>query len=170
MQGLVGSQPLQPRVVSNTTPLIVLAGLQLLDILALLYREIQIPRIVYDEYQRGRKSSEPTLDSLVWLTVHSVAPHSAVSLHLDPGETAAISLALQTQAQLILLDENAARKEARRLRLVVTGSIGVLIQAKLQGHVPALAPLLDRMIAQGRYISPALRAQVLRDAGEDPGS
>ena len=157
-------------VISNTTPLIVLSSLGTLDVLRALYREIVIPDAVYAEYQRGLRPNEPHLDMLSWINVRSSAPDARVAPHLDPGEAAAISLALATNASLILLDERDARSEAMRLGLPIIGSVGILARAKIRGIIPQFAPLLDQMIAQGRYISPALRARVLRDVGEDPGS
>ena len=41
----------KPPVVTNTTPLITLAGIELLDLLPHLYGEVWTPRIVLDEYQ-----------------------------------------------------------------------------------------------------------------------
>lgn len=53
--------------------------------------------------------------------------------------------------------------------LVVTGTLGVLLQAKQQGVIAELLPLIDQMIAQGRYIGDNLRRTVARLAGEDGG-
>jgi uncharacterized protein len=51
--------------------------------------------------------------------------------------------------------------------LPVVGTLGVLLAAKQTGLLPAIQPIIDAMLAQGRRISPALRAQVLSAAGED---
>jgi predicted nucleic acid-binding protein len=67
---------------------------------------------------------------------------------------------------VILLDERRGRTAAERLGLPRAGSLTVLLEAKRQGHVPLIAPVLDQMIAQGRRISPRLRDEVLRRAGE----
>lgn len=142
----------------------------MLDVLHALYQEIVIPDAVYAEYQRGLRPNELRLDMLSWVTVRSSVPDARVPPHLDPGEAAAISLALATSASLILLDERDARNEALRLVLPIIGSVGILARARIRGIIPRLAPLLDQMVAQRRYISPTLRAQVLRDVGEYPGS
>jgi predicted nucleic acid-binding protein len=36
----------------------------------------------------------------------------------------------------------------------VSGSIGVLIQARLEGAIPVLKPLLDQLIAVGFHLNP----------------
>jgi uncharacterized protein len=47
--------------VTNTTPLITLAGVGLLDLLPLLYGKVWAPRIVLDEYQAKAPPTEPDL-------------------------------------------------------------------------------------------------------------
>lgn len=155
-------------VVSNTTPLITLSGVGLLDLLPALYQAIQIPEAVYTEYQQGRLRfpGSPDLAELPWLSVHATAPDPLILSTLDAGEAEAIALARAVHARLILLDERRGRAVAARLGLPVAGSLAVLLQAKQQGLVPLVAPVLDQMIAQGRRIGPLLRAQVLASAGE----
>lgn len=50
---------------------------------------------------------------------------------LDPGETAALLLAREIRADLLLLDERKGRAVAKRLGLAVTGTVGVLVRASL---------------------------------------
>lgn len=102
-------------MVTNTTPLITLAGVGLLDLLPSLYGTIWAPRIVLDEYQAKLPPTEPDLAQVVWLTVvDSVIIDPTLPL-LDAGEAAAISLAQSIEARLILLDERKARRIATRL-------------------------------------------------------
>ena len=46
---------------TDTTPLITLAGIGLLDLLPLLYGRVWAPRIVLDEYQAKAPPTEPDL-------------------------------------------------------------------------------------------------------------
>jgi uncharacterized protein len=94
-------------VVSNTTPLIKLVGVGLLDLLPTLYQEIHIPEAVFAEYQAGRAQhpGSPDLVTLSWLIVHTVAPDPVIPASLDSGEVEAIALARTLSARLILLDE-----------------------------------------------------------------
>lgn len=61
-------------VISNTTPLISLVGVGLLDLLPAIYGEVWIPEAVYAEYQTGRAHhpGSPDLDTLSWVRVHPV--------------------------------------------------------------------------------------------------
>lgn len=79
---------------TNTTPLITLAGVGLIDLLPRLYGSIWTPRIVLDEYQAKAPPTEPDLAQVSWLTVVDVAIDPTLPL-LDVGEAAAISLAQQ---------------------------------------------------------------------------
>jgi uncharacterized protein len=162
--GVVNPDP----VVSNTTPLITLAGVGLLHLLPALYQAIQIPKAVYAEYQAGQPGhpGSPELDTLAWLTTHVAPPDPAIPQTLDAGEAEAIALARASHARLLLLDERRGRAVALRLGLPVAGSLSVLLLAKQHGLVPLVAPILDQMVAQGRRISPRLRAEVLARAGE----
>jgi predicted nucleic acid-binding protein len=55
--------------VTNTTPLITLAGIGLLDLLPRLYDEIWAPRVVLEEYQVKAPPTEPDLGKAAWLRV-----------------------------------------------------------------------------------------------------
>jgi predicted nucleic acid-binding protein len=154
-------------VVSNTTPLITLAGVGLLDTLKVLYGQVWIPDEVFAEYQAGTANPlYPTLVGLSWIVVQPIPADPHVPAALDAGETAAISLALATQALLLLIDEHAGRTAARQLGLTISGSLGVLIETKRQQLISLIRPYLEQTIAQGRYISPQLRQQTLPLAGE----
>lgn len=153
-------------VVSNTTPLINLAGIGLLDLLPRLYGNIVVPRIVVTEYQMKMNPSDPDLSALSWLTIIENAPLDPALPPLGAGETAAIALAKALSARFILIDERKARRIASNQGLVVAGTLGVLTRAKDQSLVSAIKPHIEAMEAQGRYFGEALIGKVLRDVGE----
>jgi uncharacterized protein len=156
-------------VVSDTTPLIKLAGVGLLDLLPHLYGAIRIPEAVRDEFEAKAAPGDPDLRALPWLTIQAVAsdPHVAAVARLGRGEIAAISLALSAGARAILLDDRLARTVAASRGLPVVGTLAVLVRAKRADLIREVKPVLDQMYAQGRYIGAALRTQVLREVGED---
>lgn len=155
-------------VVSNTTPLITLGEIGLLDALRQLYGAVWIPTTVLIEYQRGLPAhpNRPDLLALSWMRAQQASNDPLVPASLDAGERDAIALARAQQASRILLDERAARAVAARLNLTVTGSAGVLLAAKQVGIIPLVKPYLDGIVAQGRYLSSRVYEQVLRQAGE----
>lgn len=60
-------------------------------------------------------------------------PLPDTQLGLDPGETAAILLAEEIGADLILIDERAGRAVAESRGIAVRGTLGVLVQARATG-------------------------------------
>ncbi len=156
-------------VISNTTPLINLVGVGLLDLLPGLYGEVTIAEVVRDEYLAGRRPNDPELNGLPWLEI-AASPTVDLSLpaQLGAGEAATLRLSIRLEARAVILDEAYGRRLAIRLGLPVVGTLGVLLAAKQSGMLPAVAPVVDQMINQGRRISAELRAKVLRAAGEQP--
>ena len=156
----------KPPVVTNTTPLITLAGIELLDLLPHLYGEVWAPRIVLDEYQVKAPPTEPDLAGVPWLRVVDDVVIDPTLPLLDVGEAAALSLAKTIEARLILLDERKARRIAARLGLPVAGTLAVLLRAKQHEVIAAVRPYIIQMQSQGRRFHPDLITRLLEDAGE----
>jgi len=100
----------------------------------------------------------------------TIAPQLEGSRKLHIGEIEALSLAVEQQASVLLMDERAGRAVALKLGLRCMGVLGILIEAKTRHLVPKLGPLLDRL-EEGAcfWISPSLHHQILRIVGEEPG-
>lgn len=81
---------------------------------------------------------------------------------LDRGESEAIALATELQADRMLLDEREGRKLAKSLELNVTGILGILLRAKHLGELESLQPVIDDLINKaGFQIAPKLLTQIL---------
>ncbi len=66
-----------------------------------------------------------------------------------------------------LMDERRGRALANTYALNVIGLLGVLLQAKRNGMIPAVKPLMDQLIGQADFrISGELYEMVLQRAGE----
>lgn len=86
---------------------------------------------------------------------------------LDSGEAEAIALALESQADLILLDERDGRAGATRAGLQITGLLGALLRAKKNGQVESVWQELQVLRTRARFfVSSSLEARVLESAGE----
>lgn len=106
-----------------------------------------------------------------WVEVRGAQDHDMVqrlNQHLDPGEASAIALALELPGCMLILDDLDARKEAGRRGLDITGTIGVLVAAKIQGHLTTLASVLDDLDRVGFRSAKEVRERALRLAGESP--
>jgi predicted nucleic acid-binding protein len=127
-------------VLCNAGPLIALGKLNRLELLAELYGQIQIPRAVYDEavtqgLAHGMSDARTIRlfwQAKGWPVIEVIAAALAAykpPVILDPGETEVLALAQTLPDALVLLDDETARGEARRLKLRVRGTLGVLAQA-----------------------------------------
>jgi len=76
-------------------------------------------------------------------------------------------LALDSSADLVLLDEKDGRHSAQKLGLRVMGTVGVLIRAKQLGLIAELRPELDALRQRsGFYLTDELYRQVTKLSGE----
>ncbi len=159
-------------VVSNTSPIINLAAIGRLELLQQLYGTIAIPQAVYNEIA-VRGSGQPgasEIQTSPWFERHHVRDAALVQRlkqHLDAGESEAIALAVEMQADQLLLDERRGRTIAKQQGVSVMGLLGVLLIAKRQGLLETIRPVLyDLRTVAGFWIDPELFTQVLESAGE----
>ncbi len=160
------------KVVSNSSPLIGLARVNQLLLLQQLYSELYLPAAVWNEVVlQGRgQPGAAAVQSATWIrqsTVKNAPLVLSLSQELGAGEAEAIVLAQELPADLLIVDELHAREKARRLGIRVTGVLGILVEAKSRGLLPAVNPIIQdlRSIA-GFHSSPQLVKDVLRQAGE----
>lgn len=158
-------------VISDTTAIIHLAKINALYILKSLYQEILIPQAVYDEIARGQKTQPGVLQVMNsgWIKVvpiKNMAVARKLQAHLDLGESEAIALALETNADLLIIDEKLGRDVAKSLVNKIIGVIGVLLEAKKLGIIPAIEPYLVELKKTGFLMSKDLVDLALKQAGE----
>jgi hypothetical protein len=133
-------------VVADASVLIALAQIGQLSLLERLYAEVVIPPAV----QREVAPSLPKLPPWVHTqTLEQPLDSRVAEATLDAGETEAISLALETRADQVVLDDLQARRLANDLGLAVVGTAGVLFAAKQRGLICAVRPPLDALRAAG---------------------
>lgn len=162
-------------VVSDTSPLSGLAITGHLALLQQLYDQVIIPAAVADELKRGGQD-DPRINAALapdWITIQRPQNSALVTAlqadhNLDRGESEAIALALELEADELLIDERLGRREANRLGLSITGLLGILLVAKQRRLVPSIRPILDDLINEaGFWVSRPLYAEVLALAGEE---
>ncbi len=159
-------------VVANAGPLISLARIGCFDLLKSLYGQLHIPKAVQHEVAllgHGRPGAK-RVEAAIWIRTVDVRDMTAVQLlreRLDAGESEAIVLAIQLEADLLLIDEARGRRIAEARGLNKTGTIGTLISAKRQGLIQSVTPLLDNLIAAGFHMSEDLYRASIALAGEN---
>ena len=120
-------------VVSNTSPINYLILIGQINLLPKLFGQITIPPAVYSELSDAL--APPPVQAWIatppdWLKIHPVSQlRNATVALLDAGEGEAILLAQQLNADLLLLDDMKARRNATERGLVITGILGILDQA-----------------------------------------
>jgi predicted nucleic acid-binding protein len=152
-------------VVADTTPLNYLVLIGVCELLPALYGGIVSPEAVLMEL---RASSAPArvrewaTSPPSWLRAEMVDSSflTDIALTLDPGEREAIALARQLHAALLVIDDQAGRREAHRWNLTATGTLGVLRTAAFRGLVH-FRGALDRLQRTNFYISTDLLQQLL---------
>jgi predicted nucleic acid-binding protein len=158
-------------VVSNSSPLIALATIGGLALLKSLFKEIMIPKTVYEEIViqgQGEPGSKEVAEA-EWIHTISVEDRLAAELlqeSLDMGESEAIVLAQQLGARYVLLDDELARRKADRIGLPVAGTLAVLLMAKESGLISTVGSVLAELRQADFRMSERVYAAVLAKAGE----
>jgi predicted nucleic acid-binding protein len=157
--------------ICNTSPFQYLHQLSALEILKGLTGGVVVPPSVQTELDEGRRAGHdlPDLAKLDWVRLRrpQSTPVLPLAADLGPGESAVLALALESQDACVILDDGLARRAASLLGIPFTGTLGLLIDGKRKGLIPAVAPLLDRLDVLRFRVSASTRAAVLQLAGED---
>ena len=120
-------------IVSDTSPINYLILIGQIDLLPQLFEQIIIPQAVYNELSDSLAPLPVqtwTVDTPSCLKIQPVSqPTDEIKNLLDPGESEAIILSQELNADLLLLDDMKARRIAKERGLVITGILGILDQA-----------------------------------------
>ncbi|QLH47471.1 MAG: DUF3368 domain-containing protein [Bacteroidota bacterium] len=147
-------------IISDTSCFIILTNIGELDILYKVYGQIVTTIDIATEY------GEILPD---WIEIANVVDKSKqqlLEMQIDKGESSAIALALETPNSTIILDDYKARRIAEKLGLAYTGTIGVIVKAKLLGIVPSIKPLLDKIKLTDFRLSADIELQALKESKE----
>jgi predicted nucleic acid-binding protein len=154
-------------VVSDTSALSNLATVNHLWLLEAIYRSVIIPDVVASELAAASNPIISSILTLEWIQTQTLSDTDlAAQLQekrgLDAGEASAIALALELQADDLLIDERLGRQEAIRLGLSIIGILGILLVAKQKRLISYVQPVMDALIDQAGFrVSPTLYQRVL---------
>ena len=158
------------KVIVNSTPLIILGNIDRLDILQKMYGEIIIPQAVFEEVTSKNDDAKLKLSqNLSWIKIFEVKDKSSRKIYqakLHDGEVEVMMLAKEISADLLIIDDNAAKKFAKFLGFTVTGTLGILLKAKSEKIIPKIRPILEKMLEENFYISEKIINLVLKTAKE----
>ena len=107
----------------------------------------------------------------VWIERRSVRKGPVNKLiaasNLARGESEAIVLCQELNADLLVVDDDDARKYAIEQKIPIIGTAGILVLAKQNGLITEVRQLLEQLLARGFYMSRASFQTILRAAGEN---
>jgi len=111
----------------------------------------------------------PMIEQLDWLNIVSA---NAVFLpnvtDLGLWEAEVIALGIENPGSLLILDDALGRRIAHLYQLTYTGTLGILIRAKDQGHLANVLPVIQLLQERGMWLTQPVIETVLRLAGELP--
>lgn len=155
-------------IVSNSSPLIALSRIGKLNILKSLYKKLLIPQAVAEEISSDL-TKKINLNTLSWIKIKSLNQPLSVailSVSLGRGESETMALVLELKADLVILDELAARNTAESLNLKFTGTLGIILKAKKKNLISSVRKTIDNLIKHGFRVSSQLYSDILELAGE----
>lgn len=161
-----------PELICDTSVMQSLHQLGLLDILSSLGSSVCLPGAVCTELAAGRAlgADVPDPATLGWATTRGprgtpALPHST---SLGAGERDVLWLTMETADSVAVLDDRVARRVARQLGLPLTGTLGLLLDAKQRALISAVAPLLDELDRHNFHMSQRIHNAILKAAREMP--
>ncbi len=143
-------------IIADTSSLIALERINLLQILCKIYKEVIIPESVIKEFGNL---------SLSCLSIRKVESNLLklliTDLNLGKGEADVIALASQTGLKVVI-DDSKARKVAENMGLEITGTIGVLMKAEKLGLIGSAHDKVRELREEGFYVSEELLEDISR--------
>jgi predicted nucleic acid-binding protein len=146
-----------PRVIPDTSCLILLKKIGALNLLNQIYEEVLITDIVIQEFK------EPIPISFKKVEIKGNDFFKLLSIQLDPGEASVISMGSENSSCTMIIDDLKGRKIARALDLNFTGTLGVLVKAKRNGLIEKLEPYVEKLIQDGIRISNQVLEEIKKD-------
>ena len=125
-------------VISDTTPLRYLTFLGMQDLLPRLFGRVHCQDAVIRECLHPKAPvilQKWAARTPAWLVVLAVPIIDGDLARLDDGEAAAITLARQLSADVVLIDEQDGRRMAKSLGFTVAGTLNILAQGGVRGWI-----------------------------------
>ena len=147
-------------IISDTSCLILLGRIDELDVLHRLCEKVYITPTIQEEY------GEELPDWIEIKAPENTQYQHLLEMDLDAGEASAIALSLEINRSILIIDDLKGRKIAERLHLTYSGTLGLLLQAKRTGILPALRPVVAKIRETNFRFSETLLDYILEQAGE----
>lgn len=147
-------------IIADTSCFIVLTNIGELHLLQKVYGQIAPTFVIAAEYGEALPA---------WVTIEMVQDkyrQKILEMQVDKGEASALALALETPGSTVIIDDHRARKTTGKLGINYTGTVGVIIKAKLTGIIASLKPLKTKIKQTDFRLTDEIEQQALHEAGE----
>ena len=151
---------MQKTILSDTSCLIIFDKIGELELLHRVFGEIVVTRDIANEY--GLQLPE-------WISIQNPQNKNyqqILEASVDKGEASAIALAVELNDCLLIIDDLKGRNLAEQLGIKITGTFGVIIEAKLSGVINSVKPILAKIKTTDFRLSDDLEKKVLLKAQE----
>ena len=159
-----------PEGICDTSPIQYLHQVDLLHLLPQFYTRIVVPPAVVHELNHGKAIGIdlPDVRALSWMKIQAPKGLEKVptAMDLGVGEKEVLALGMQIPGSVVILDERLGRSYALALKLSFTGTLGILLRAKVEGRIPRVEPVIEHLNRLGFRLAAETHAAVLRKAGE----
>lgn len=147
-------------IIADTSCFIILTNIGELNLLQKVYGQIVTTPDVAAEYGEALPA---------WVTIEPVQDsyrQKILEMQVDKGEASALALALEIPDSTVIIDDYRARKTAEKLGINYTGTVGVIIKAKITGIITSIKPMLAKIKQTDFRLTNEIEQQALREAGE----
>jgi len=155
--------------VINASPLILYARINRLDLFEQLAPGVIVAEIVIEEVRSGMHKDSSANKAMAWAAQYRhpdiSIPASVEHWDLGAGESQVISYCLQG-AGWAVLDDQMARRCISAHGLLMIGSLGVILRAKVRGLVDVARPWIHKLMDQGMYVTEELVEKSMSAVGE----
>ncbi|MEZ4688401.1 MAG: DUF3368 domain-containing protein [Bacteroidia bacterium] len=136
-------------VISDTGPIFSLAVIDRLDILDALFDEVAIPQAVWEELTRNPQAYHfKKIVANFQDRVRKITEFNNLTFVMDYGESEAVILYKELNANYLLIDDRKARQIAQNFGINCVGTIGILSIARTKGFITELKPVFKELLDQ----------------------
>jgi len=156
-------------IIADAGPIFSLAIVDKLELLSKLFDQINIPRAVWEEITRQKNTKfHKKIVDFFHDRVIDIQGFNELTFIMDYGESEAVILYKELEANYLLIDDKKARRIAENYDMKCIGTIGLLSIAKEKGFIENLRPLFQDFLKNKRYYALDILNKILSDNKEKP--
>lgn len=155
-------------VISDSGPIFSLAVINKLEILDKLFDEIYIPKAVWEELTKDpTKDHHQRIAEFFQTKRKEISSVNELTFVMDYGESEAVILYRELNADYLLVDDKKAREIAENFGIHCIGTIGILSIALEKGLISELRTLFQAFLNNKRFYSLTLLNSILKRYNEE---